>query len=191
MAGLLLGSLLVCAAACRRAPEASSPAAPVPTRQDTDRVTPAVPADTSTVNLRPATSAEVLGYVRDGSAPLTIVNFWATWCAPCVVEFPDLMRANEALRPEGVRFVFVSADDLVTRADVLAFLARQGVDGPAFQKSEADESFIAAFSETWSGTLPATFVYNRAGRRIAYFDRPVTFEAITDTARALLRTSSP
>ncbi|HYE58944.1 MAG TPA: TlpA disulfide reductase family protein [Rhodothermales bacterium] len=183
----ILFAVCLTADACRKAPESSSPAAPVPSPQDTP---PPPSPDTAAVDLRPATSAEVLAYVRDGGAPLTVVNFWATWCAPCIVEFPELMRANEALKADGVRLVFVSADDLTDRAAVRTFLARQGASGVAFQKNEDEGPFITAFSNTWTGTLPATFVYDRAGREVAYFDRPVTFEPFTDTLRALLRTSN-
>ncbi len=184
---VLLGIAL---AACR---PASTPAPAVSPAEDVQPAPSAAAPDVSAIDLRLVTSQDVLAYVTDRRAPLTVVNFWATWCHPCVAEFPALMRARAALRADSVRFVFVSVDDMNVRADVLAFLARQGVRGVAFQNREADQQgFARAFSTRWgqSGTLPATFVYDHAGQQVAYFDHPVTFEAITDTARALLRTSA-
>jgi thiol-disulfide isomerase/thioredoxin len=180
--------LMLLGAACGRAPEASSTPDTVPSTEDS-AATAAL--DPPRADLRVATSDEVLAFVRDGAAPLTVVNFWATWCAPCIVEFPELVRMGAEMGPDSVRLVFVSADDLSDSTSVQAFLDRQDATGVAFQKNEPDEPFISAFSKTWTGTLPATFVYDRSGREVAFFDRPVTFETITDTLRGLLRSSLP
>ena len=133
----------------------------------------------------------MLGAVREGKAALTVVNFWATWCVPCVQEFPDLVRAGRELKGEGANLVFVSVDAPSERPAVLAFLARHGATGPAFLKDEADEPFMAAFSPAasdWDGTLPATFLYDAKGRRLALFEGATTHAALTDTVRALLST---
>ena len=77
------------------------------------------------------------------------------------------------------------------RERLLAFLARRGATGPAFLKDEADEPFMTAFSPAaadWDGTLPATFLYDAKGRRLALFEGATTHAALTDTVRALLST---
>ena len=174
-------------AACADVPTASpvaETAAPVANA-------PASPLDTSAIALRRGTSADVLGAVREGKAALTVVNFWATWCVPCVQEFPDLVRAGRELKGEGANLVFVSVDAPSERPAVLAFLARHGATGPAFLKDEADEPFMAAFSPAasdWDGTLPATFLYGADGQRLALFEGATTHAALTDTVRALLGT---
>lgn len=43
-------------------------------------------------------------------APVTVVNYWATWCPPCVEEFPAMMELERSLRGKGVEFIFVSVD---------------------------------------------------------------------------------
>ena len=41
----------------------------------------------------------------------TFVNFWATWCAPCIKEIPSILKAKEALEPLGYKFIFVSDEE--------------------------------------------------------------------------------
>ena len=186
-AGLLALTLSACAERAGAPPEA--PSAPVSSAPPAP--SPEAGPDTSAVALRRASSAEILGHVRKAGAPVVIVNFWATWCVPCIQEFPDLVRAGRELKAEGADLVFVSVDAPSERPAVLAFLARRGATGPAFLKDEADEPFMTAFSPAaadWDGTLPATFLYDAKGRRLALFEGATTHAALTDTVRALLST---
>lgn len=160
----------------------SEPAAPAESAAATP---PAVP---TTYTLREATSDSVFQHIRSSGAKLTVVNFWATWCVPCVQEFPELVRAGQTLKPEGVDLVFVSADFPDMRDSVDAYLGRQGVTGTSFLKTGPDDPFIAAFDSSWSGTMPTTFIYDAAGRRRFAHQGKVTESLVVDTVRALLRT---
>ncbi len=109
-------------------------------------------------------SADALrGLLRDGSAPATVVNVWATWCLPCREEFPDLVQLEREFRPSGVRVVLVSADFPDRRGEVEAFLAEQGVGFRTFLKQGPDMEFIDTLSAQWSGALPGTFVFDARG----------------------------
>lgn len=113
----------------------------------------------------PITAAELLERVRDGKARVTVVNLWATFCQPCVEEFPDLVRLEKAYRDKGVRVFFVSVDFDSELPAVRRFLRQQGVDFPTFLKAQDDDTaFINTLHPEWSGALPATFVYDAQGR---------------------------
>jgi len=56
-----------------------------------------------------------------------LLNFWATWCAPCRVEMPWLVQLDRQYRPRGVEMVGVSMDDPGAQQDVAKFIAEQGV----------------------------------------------------------------
>ncbi|MDX2170602.1 MAG: TlpA disulfide reductase family protein [Deltaproteobacteria bacterium] len=114
-----------------------------------------------------ATPAQVLAAVKDAKAKAVVVNIWATWCIPCREEFPDLLKLRQAYRDRGVALLLVSGDFGSERQQVVDFLAEQGVDFPTYLKSGDDMQFIDAFDPAWSGTLPATFIYDGAGRRRA------------------------
>jgi len=123
------------------------------------------PKATAGPELKPATVDEILAAVREPGAGAVLVNVWATWCAPCREEFPDLMRLARDYRGRGLRLVLVSADfdDQVPAAR--AFLAQHGVDFVTFLKTGDDMKFIDALSPEWTGALPATIVYDGRGRR--------------------------
>jgi thiol-disulfide isomerase/thioredoxin len=96
-----------------------------------------------------------------------VVNFWASWCEPCIEEFPDLVRAARTWRPRGVRFMSVSADDPKDPAPVKRALARFGAPFDSILIAPADaESVMKSFDDAWTGALPATFVYDASGRKL-------------------------
>jgi thiol-disulfide isomerase/thioredoxin len=98
------------------------------------------------------------------------VNVWATWCVPCREEFPLLLRLAREYEPRGLELLLVSADFDDRLPAVRRFLAAQGVTDTSYLKAEDDMSFIDALSPRWSGALPATFVYDGAGRQIAFWE---------------------
>ena len=65
-------------------------------------------------------------------ADWVVLNFWATWCAPCRVEFPDFVRYNAEMADEGVAVRFVSLDDGRDIDAVQAFLAEYEIDDPSY-----------------------------------------------------------
>jgi thiol-disulfide isomerase/thioredoxin len=114
--------------------------------------------------LVPATAGDVLQAVRAPGARAVLVNVWATWCIPCREEMPDLLRLRRAYADRGLRVVLVSGDFASDAEQATAFLGEQGVDFPTYLKKGSDMEFIDAFDPRWSGALPATFIYDDAGR---------------------------
>jgi thiol-disulfide isomerase/thioredoxin len=101
-----------------------------------------------------------------GRARPLLVNFWATWCAPCREEFPDLVKIRGQYGADKLDFVLVSLDDPVDiDKAVPEFLAE--VRATAFPSyllhADDDNAAINLVDPTWSGELPATFLYDRAG----------------------------
>lgn len=98
-----------------------------------------------------------------------LINVWATWCGPCVEEFPHIVElANEYHTDLNV--VFISADFPEDSLRAVEFLREQGVDWPTFLKTGKDEPFINALAKEWTGALPVTIIYNKNGQRIAFWE---------------------
>lgn len=139
-------------------------------------------------------SAAGLPAVDEASYPKTVaaqrgkvvlVNFWATWCAPCRKEMPDLAALEKRLSARGLVMVTVSADEPEDAPAAEAFLRKSGVNGPAYlKKTRNDDAFITAVDARWSGALPATFLYDRQGRKADSFFGEV---AIKDLEAAVLK----
>ncbi len=134
-------------------------------------------------NLSVASLTEEL---RARRAPATVVNVWATWCLPCREEFPDLLRVAREYRARGVRLVLISADFPDRRAEVVRFLAGQGVDFPSYLKDGPDMEFIDALSPQWSGALPATFIFGDGGELRWFVEGQVHYETLRDALSRIL-----
>jgi thiol-disulfide isomerase/thioredoxin len=99
-----------------------------------------------------------------------LVNFWATWCVPCRMEFPDLVKINADYRGRGLEFVLISADDVSEiKTSVPKFLREmRAASMPAYLLNAPDtEAAISQVDPAWGGELPATFLFDRQGK-LAY-----------------------
>ena len=133
------------------------------------------------------TSAQIVSHVRDRGAPATIVNVWATWCGPCREEFPDLVKFQRDWRERGVEVMYVSADFDDQLEAVEKFLDSHGVDGPTYLKNETDMKFIDGLDRRWSGALPATFVYDRTGKLVRYWEGRADYARFVAAAEAAVQ----
>ena len=128
--------------------------------------------------IQPATWEQLRGTVRAGGARLVVLNVWATWCVPCREEFPDLLRIRSEYRERGVRLVLVSADIDSQIPDARRFLSGQGVEFLTYLKQGADMPFIDSLDARWSGALPATVLYDAAGRKLWFHEGKTTYDSL-------------
>ena len=97
---------------------------------------------------------------------LTVVNMWASWCAPCKEEFPELIKLRDRHQKDGVDVVFISVDRPDDRGDANAFLVEQKVDFLTYFAADPIDDTIQAVGGDWGGAIPASFVFNAAGEKI-------------------------
>ena len=124
------------------------------------------------------TAAGLQRVVRAAAGRVVLVNVWATWCEPCRQEFPDLLKLRRALAGRGLDLVLVSADFDSRLPQVRSFLAAQGVEFTTYLKDESDTAFIDGLDPAWSGSLPATLVYDRNGTLRDFWEGPATYETL-------------
>ena len=144
------------------------------------------PPATLSVTVMPATAAEVLREVEADRGFVVLVNVWATWCIPCREEFPDLLRMRNELAGQGLRLILVSADFASQRPEVESFLGRQGVAFPTFVKAQADQDFIEVLDGRWSSALPASILFDRHGRRVAFWEGGSSYAQLLAKVRPIL-----
>jgi thiol-disulfide isomerase/thioredoxin len=104
---------------------------------------------------------QLLEIINSKSNKVKVINFWATWCAPCVKEMPLVEKVG--LDREDVEVILVSMDlDLDPNPDkVHRFIERKKLQSRVVILDERDPNkFIDKIDENWSGALPATIVIN-------------------------------
>jgi thiol-disulfide isomerase/thioredoxin len=118
---------------------------------------------------------------------VVLVDFWATWCEPCRQEMPALVRIAGQYAPAGFRLITISADDQEQLERAAQFLRLQRAPFPAYyRKARDDTAFINAIEPTWSGALPALFLYGPDGRLAAKFIGETEPRTIEGAVRKLL-----
>ncbi len=101
---------------------------------------------------------------KNDQAKLRLVNFWATWCGPCVIEFPELMRIHRMYRQRDFELVTVAAHYPDEKEDALKFLQKQQASNRNLIFGDTDKhKLIEAFDPEWSGALPFTLLIDPAG----------------------------
>ena len=99
------------------------------------------------------------------SDKLRLINIWATWCGPCITEFPDLVIIDRIYRGRPFEFISISADKQAKKEDVLKFLRKQEASNKNFIFNKDDiYEMIEAVDPQWQGALPYTLLIEPGGK---------------------------
>lgn len=99
---------------------------------------------------------------RTWAGRILVINYWASWCPPCIREMPMLIRAQEALGPKGVQFVGIAID---RAEDARAFVSQYPVNYPILVGNPEAIELSRQLGNRLQG-LPFTVIFDRRGRRV-------------------------
>jgi len=100
-----------------------------------------------------------------------VINFWATWCAPCVKELPLLEKLNAANDP-AVKVTLINLDFADKVDKVNAFIARKNMKTDVLLLDEIDyNTWIDKVDKSWGGAIPATLIINPKNGRRKFLDK--------------------
>ena len=121
----------------------------------------------SAVDLQDAAAEDILktAAAHQGQEAV-LINFWATWCVPCVEEFPMIVELAEEYQDNELKVYFVSVDWLDERQKAVDFLEQHGVRGVSFIKNQGDDEFIDGISREWTGAVPFTIVFGKESGKV-------------------------
>lgn len=112
------------------------------------------------------------------SDTLYIVNFWATWCKPCVAEMPYFETAGTKYAPQKVKLLFVSLDAPRDTVRVSTFLNdKQILNEAALLSAGNPNVWIDKVTPEWGGSIPATVMYKK-GKIVFFKEGEFTLEEL-------------
>ncbi|MGD9633481.1 MAG: redoxin domain-containing protein [Pirellulales bacterium] len=124
--------------------------------------------DEEPAELKTIDAAGLRELVANKSDKLRVINVWATWCGPCVTEFPDLVTIHRMYRNRDFELVTITADAPENREAALKFLNRQHASSTNYIFDKDDPYALAdALGVEWPGGLPFTLVV-KPGGEVAY-----------------------
>jgi len=125
----------------------------------------------------------------DQSGDLQVINFWATWCGPCVKEMPSFEKAREKYAAKGVNFTLVSLDfkeDLNSK--VIPFVKRKGIKANVMLLDNTKyDTWIDKVNNNWEGEIPVTLFINKK-KGVRYFIKgAIDYEELDQTIARFLK----
>ena len=103
--------------------------------------------------------------VANHSDKLRLINVWATWCGPCVTEFPEFITMNRMYRKRDFEFISISADELAKQNKALQFLQKQEASSKNYIfAGDSKYKLIEAIDPKWPGALPYTLLVEPGGK---------------------------
>jgi thiol-disulfide isomerase/thioredoxin len=124
---------------------------------------------------------DLLKRIHNSSDTTYVVNFWATWCKPCVAELPDFEKLHINYHSKKVKVILVSMDfkeEIEKR--LKAFIQKNQYTAEIILLDEINgNDFINQISEKWSGAIPATLITKNNKSTFQFFEKKVNYEFLT------------
>jgi thiol-disulfide isomerase/thioredoxin len=116
-----------------------------------------------------------------------VVNFWATWCAPCIKELPFYERLNETYADRDVEVLLVSLDfPKQYETKLKPYIKDKKLKSKVIALNDVDSNYwIPKISEDWTGALPATLIYNKDKRH--FYEKSFTYEELETELKHFLK----
>lgn len=115
-----------------------------------------------------------------------VVNFWATWCAPCIKEIPYFEQLGKKYRDKNVKVLMVSLDfpnQLETR--LITFIEKEKMENEVVLLDDPRSNhWIPLVDKDWTGAIPATLIYGREFR--SFYQQEFTFSELEEIVLPLL-----
>lgn len=124
----------------------------------------------------------LLKRIHNNSDTLYIVNFWATWCKPCVAELPDFEKINTEYKTQKVKVLLVSMDFKEDIAKKLKpFIQKNNTVSEVVLLDELNgNEFIDKVSKQWGGAIPATLFTKNNNTVNEFFEKKLHYEFLVE-----------
>ncbi len=127
------------------------------------------------------------GFIKEANQPV-VINFWATYCVPCIKEIPYFQEVVKQYKDKGVKLLLVSLDFKESYPDKISVFAdKRKFNSPIVWLDETNaDYFCPKIDKAWSGVIPATlFINNKKGHR-SFFEEEMTKDKFESELKKIL-----
>jgi peroxiredoxin len=118
--------------------------------------------------------AGIKDLLKNNSGKLRLINIWATWCGPCVTEFPEFVDINRMYRRRDFQFISISADEPAKKDKALEFLKEKQASNTNYIFGIDNKyKLIEAIDPKWQGALPYTILVEPGGKIVYARQGPI------------------
>ena len=116
-----------------------------------------------------------------------VVNFWATWCAPCIKELPYFEKMNKEYNKDDVEVLLVSLDfPKQYETKLIPYIIKNQLKSKVIAFNDTDQNtWIPAIYRDWSGAIPATLIYK--GNKRQFYEGSFTYEELQTELKQFLK----
>lgn len=116
-----------------------------------------------------------------------VINFWATWCKPCIEELPYFEEAHTFYATSNVRILLVSLDmPSELERTLVPFIQKKKLQSEIVLLNEPDPNiWIDKIEPTWTGSLPATLIFNGSSKKRMFFEKQISKEELFSTIQQM------
>ena len=115
-----------------------------------------------------------------------VINFWATWCKPCIEEMPYFEQVNQEYKDKNVKVILVSLDmPNMWKTRLEPFVEKKGLQSEVVILDDPKQNdWIPKVAEEWGGGIPATLIYN--GTKRSFYEKGFTYEELTEELKQFI-----
>lgn len=109
-----------------------------------------------------------------------VINFWATWCMPCVAELPHFQKVAREYAERPLKVIFVSLDYKSKLVGVvIPFAEKKQLTKEVYLLNESNQQeYIDRISKEWSGSIPATLIVNTKRKIRAFYEQEFEYDEL-------------
>ena len=126
-------------------------------------------------------------FLHQKNDTIYVVNFWATWCVPCVKELPFYEKLQSEYKSKKVKVLLISLDmnkDVETR--LIPFIKKKNLQSQVLHLHDPNaDVWIPKVDPDWSGAIPATIIYSGETRK--FYERSFTYEELENEVKPFIK----
>ena len=149
----------------------------------------------SAPEMKVVTPKDVHALIAANKGKVVFLNFFATYCAPCHKEFPDIVKLQDKYKSD-VQVIEISMNDVSDasdKAEMAKYLTETKPPFPVYIASSIDDDFYKGVDARWAAqgeALPMTMIFDRSGKEVHFYQKALTLEEMEHDVVPLISQSA-